>query len=112
METLTHQVSVLAVLPGSTLHQGLPAVTSVQQVSMTLTLILRLHARTAQSVSTLQPDLHLALTAQLAMRMMTVMRLQSVWSAVRVDMLERGARRVQLVQLVHTTMISTLPLHA
>eukprot|EP01043_Picozoa_sp_COSAG02_P115060 COSAG02_NODE_51400_length_314_cov_0.939535_2_plen_32_part_01 len=32
METLTHQVSVLAVLPDLTLHQGLPAVTSVQRV--------------------------------------------------------------------------------
>ena len=88
METLTHQVNVLAVLPGSTLHQGLPAVTSVQQVSMTLTLIPQLHARVAQSVSTLPRDLRPASTAQLAMRTMTLMRLRSVWSAVWVGMLE------------------------
>ena len=99
METLTHQVSVLAVLPDLTLHQGLPAVTSVQRVSMTLTPILQLHARIAQPVSTQQQGLRPALTVQLAMRTLTVMRLQNVWSAVRVDMLERGARYVVSVPL-------------
>ena len=59
---------------------------------MTLTPILQLHARTAQPVSTQQQGLRPALTVQLAMQTTTVMRLQSVWSAVWVGMLQQEPR--------------------
>jgi hypothetical protein len=54
MVTRTPQLPASIALPGTTLRQGLPAVTSVQRVSMTLTLILQLSAWTAQPASTRQ----------------------------------------------------------
>ena len=75
---------------------------------MTLTLILLPHARVAQLVSTRQQALRLALTARQAMWTTTVMRLRSVWSAVWVGMLERGARRVWTVSQAGTTTTWTL----
>ena len=54
MVTQMPQLPASIALPGTTLHQGLPAVTSVQRVSMTLTPILQLSAWTAQPASTRQ----------------------------------------------------------
>ena len=97
------QLPAFIALLGTTLHQGLPAVTSVQRVSMTLTPILQLHARIAQPVSTQQQGLRPALTVQLAMRTTTMIRSLCVQSAVRVGMLERGARRALCVLVADTT---------
>ena len=93
--TLSHRLPACFALPDLSLHQDLPAARSVQRVSMTLTLILLPHARVAQLVSTQQQGRHLARTAQPDMWTMTVMLLQSAWSALWVDMLEQGARHVE-----------------
>ena len=74
---------------------------------MTLTLILLLHARVAVLASSLKRGRHLALIAQLAMRTKTMMRLRSVWCAVRVGMLEREAGFVWNVCLVDMIMTQT-----
>ena len=90
----TRPVRVWAVLLGTTLHRDLPAARSARQVSMTLTLILQLHAWVAQPASTQQRGRHPVLTVQLATQMLTVMHRPLARCVVQVDMLQRGARGV------------------
>ena len=91
---------MLAALQGTTLQQDPRAVTSVEQVSMILTLILLLHARAAVRASTLQRGRHLAVTVRQDTVMKTVTQPRNVWPAVRVGMQLQEAHYVATADLV------------
>ena len=69
------------------------------QVSMTRTLILRVHARAAQQVSTQRQGPHLALTAWLDTRTQTVMLQHHVSIATRASTLQQHRLSAQAVLL-------------
>ena len=82
---------MLLALLGTIQGGDLRAATSVQPVSMTLTLIRRLRARTAQQASTPQRGQYHAVTVWQDMQTRTVIRRLHARGAVRVSTLQQAA---------------------
>ena len=95
----THQRNVLPALLGTTPQLDLRAVTSVQQVSMTMTLILLQHARAAVRVSTPQRRRSHVVTVPQDMQTRIVIPRRLARPAALVVLLQQGACHVWSVLL-------------